>query len=379
MVRRNILLDKFRDASLLVTILFFSSIALRPNATIFPLIVALSGVLFYAPFALRSRVSTVILWVVLAAGSGVSKLHASADALSTIGLSLSVLVVGSLLSAGVVVGTSWLHTRLSTRLDTASTQLLVFPALWATAWYIIASISPVGYLLTWSVANNADGYNWLVPILGPASKDWLVAAWSVLCSNLVGSWYLGSQPEADEDLLTMDPTIDTQEAGKSTAAKRKELVLLVTLSTLILPSLFIDPFPLPVAELKEVTPLSVACILPPFDRYKHHVLTLQDFVDESKKFRHLARVLLWPEGAVKFHNKTHREESFKSIRTELPGTYIGVAFEETGPDPTDLQGRKSISQNGLALLSQYSEDPLFVYYKRHLVPGERFRHLYLPI
>jgi len=146
------------------------------------------------------------------------------------------------------------------------------------------------------------------------------------------------------------------------------LALCLTFATI--PSFLIPQLPLPVSDINISTPLTVGCVLPPFQRYKRHVLTLDDFIHESEKIRSLARVILWPEGAVTFNSVSERDEGLKLVREKLPGTYIGVSFEETIDDPSDSTGKTPLRRTGVAVVDQYSPEPYLLYYKRNLVPCE---------
>jgi apolipoprotein N-acyltransferase len=143
-------------------------------------------------------------------------------------------------------------------------------------------------------------------------------------------------------------------------------ILALCLSFATIPSFLIPQFPLLVSDINVSTPLTVGCVLPSFQRYKHHVLTLDDFIEESKKIQSLARVILWPEGAVVFNNASERDEGLQLVRENFKGVYTGVSFEETIDDPRDLTGRTSIRRTGIAIVSKDSEPQ--IYYKRHLVP-----------
>jgi hypothetical protein len=145
-------------------------------------------------------------------------------------------------------------------------------------------------------------------------------------------------------------------------------ILALCLSFATVPSFLIPQFPLLVSDINISTPLTVGCVLPSFQRYKHHVLTLDDFIKESRKVESLARVILWPEGAVVFNNASERDEGLQLVRESFNGTYTGVSFEETIDDPRDLTGRTSIRRTGIAIVSKNSEPQ--IYYKRHLVPCE---------
>jgi len=220
------------------------------------------------------------------------------------------------------------------------------------------------------VANNSDAYNWIVPFLGPAAKDWIIGAWAVVIAQSVTAWYMGpSESDEEHSLINLPPS---KQRLPDTSNPRKFLaVLLISLTA---PSFFLSALPLPVFKIDEASPLTVGCVIPPFQRYKHHTATLDDYISESQKIRSMVRIMLWPEGAVVFHSEAEKEEAFEKIRKEVPGPYVGVSFEETISNPDDPTGRKGLTRTGFALISQYLEEPHMVYYKRHLVPvAESYR------
>jgi hypothetical protein len=145
-------------------------------------------------------------------------------------------------------------------------------------------------------------------------------------------------------------------------------ILALCLSFATIPSFLIPQFPLLVSDVNVSTALTVGCVLHPFQRYKHHVLTLHDYIEETKKVQSLARVILWPEGAVIFNNASERDEGLQLVQKMLTGSYAGVSFEETIDNPRDLTGKTSIRRTGIAIVSQDSEP--HIYYKRHIVPCE---------
>jgi hypothetical protein len=224
-------------------------------------------------------------------------------------------------------------------------------------------MSPVGRLSIWSAADNSDAYNWIVPIAGPASKDWIIGAWAVIMSQFIGAWYMG---RPDEDLLLDTGNQPWRQQFESFHFQVGFLALFLSIATI--PSFLIPKFPLPVSDINVSTPLTVGCVLPSFQRYKHHVLTLDDYIEESKKIQSLARVILWPEGAVVFNNHSERDEGLHLVREKITGSYTGVSFEETIDDPLDLTGKTSLRRTGIAMVSKHSEP--HIYYKRHLVPCE---------
>ena len=250
--------------------------------------------------------------------------------------------------------------RFCTRLKFSWAQITLFPTLWATLWCTISYTSPVGRLSTWSVADHLDVYSWIVPVAGPASKDWIIGAWAVVMSQFIGAWYMGRPDKGS--LLDDKPKCQQFEEFHFQVG-----ILALCLSFATIPSFLIPQFPLLVSDINVSTALTVGCVLPPFQRYKHHVLTLDDFIEESKKIQNLAKVILWPEGAVVFNNASERDEGLQLVRKILT-SYTGVSFEETINDPGDLTGKTSIRRTGIAMVSQNSEP--HIYYKRHRVPCE---------
>ena len=345
-----------------------STLAFGPNSTIIPIIFTLTLLLVYSRFIFRSPLSFGVphvgLLCALAVGASFSRYQASITALSTPVESIAVLIGSALTLSSFTLFALFVDTKFCTRLNSSWAQITLFPALWVNLWWTISYISPVGHLSTWSAADHSDAYNWIVPIAGPAGKDWIIGAWAVVMSQFVGAWYMGRQNE--------DSLPDIRPRFKQPGSSHYQvgiLALCLTLATI--PSfLQIPQLPLPVSDINLTTPLSVGCVLPPFQRYKHHVLTLDDFIKESEKLQNSAKVILWPEGAVSFNNASERDEALQLVRKKLGGTHtIGVSFEETINDPRDSTGKTSLRRTGIAVVSKDSSEP-HVYYKRHLVPCE---------
>jgi hypothetical protein len=224
----------------------------------------------------------------------------------------------------------------------------------------VASLSPVGYLSTWNVGNNSDAYNWVVQYLGPAGKNWIIAAWAVVLSQTITAWYMGPEDDTEDQV------------GQSDCDNSKNRKLLgAFLCLLTIPSFFSDPLPLPIYEVDKTSPVTVGCVIPPYQRYKKHHPSLGEYITESNILRSLgAKIILWPEGAVVFNSPKEREDAFIKIRDKITGPYVGVSFEETVGDPSDPAGRTAMSRTGIALISQHSNDTHLMYYKRNLVPCE---------
>ena len=354
---------KYRNTIFLTLLTVSSALAFGPSATITPIILTLTLLLVYSRFIFRSATPfgpSAGLLCALAVGASISRYRAALTALSTSTESITTLFVSALILSFFTLLALYVDTKFCTRLKSSWAQITLFPALWATLWCTFAYFSPVGRLSTWSATDHSDAYNWIVPIAGPASKDWIVGAWAVVMSQFIGAWYMG---RPDEDSLLENQSRRQQFGGFHFQVG----ILALCLSFATIPSFLISQFPLLVSDINVSTALTVGCVLPPFQRYKHHVLTLDDFIEESKKVQSLAKVILWPEGAVVFNNASERDEGLQLVRKILT-SHTGVSFEETIDDPRDLTGKTSIRRTGIAMVSQNS-DP-HIYYKRHLVPCE---------
>jgi len=347
---------------------FWSLFALFPTSpSCIPIILTLSTVLLYfriflpAEHALRHAT---FLFLALTAGGFLSRLAAAQHALSSPGVSILVLLSMSAITSILTIGVVYIDTRLHERLPSRWSQSTFFPALWATLWLGVSFASPLGRLSAWSPAEGVELYGWTVQLVGSVGSDWVVAAWAVVCSQAVGVWFIGSD-DKDEEPLIPRPVV---EPGSPLLSHTSSIFILATLLvTLTLPSFVLSITPLPVVS-SGTTPLSVGCVLPPFHRYKHHSLTLDDYIAESQKLTSSARLLLWPEGAVAFNSEAEKEEGLDKVRREITGSHVAVSFEETFRDPADPVG-KSSKRTGLAIVSRSSASPHLEYYKRHLVPS----------
>ena len=361
---RDLVFVSYRNTVFQSLLIVSSALAFGPSATITPIILTLTLLLVYSRFLFRSAspfgIPHVGLLCALAVGASFSRYRAALTALSTPAESIATLFGSALILSFLTLLALYIDTKFCTRLKSSWAQITLFPALWATLWWTISYISPVGRLSTWSAADHSDAYSWIVPVAGPASKDWIIGAWAVVMSQFIGAWYMG---RPDEDSLLENQSRRQQFGGFHFQVG----ILALCLSFATIPSFLISQFPLLVSDINVSTALTVGCVLPPFQRYKHHVLTLDDFIEESKKIQNLAKVILWPEGAVVFNNASERDEGLQLVRKILT-SYTGVSFEETINDPRDLTGKTSIRRTGIAIVSQNSEP--HIYYKRHLVPCE---------
>ena len=365
---------QYRHAVFIPLSLLSSTLALRPDSTLIPVILNLTVLQTYTPFVFRPDEPHRLLKVgalafTISLGTTICRLHASLEALSSKTQSIFVLFILSFSLSSLALGALWASNKLSTRLSSSSSQLLLFPALWATVWWAVSSLSPVGYLSTWNVGDNTDAYNWIFQYLGPAGKTWLIASWATVLSQTITAWYMGMGHEDD-----LDDGVKQSNLNNS----RNRKILGIFLCLLTIPSFFFNPLPLPIFEIDEATPVTVACVIPPYQRYKTHRPSLEEYIAESDKLRSLgAKILLWPEGAVVFNTLKEKEDAFNAIRKRITGPYVGVSFEETIGDPNDPTGRTAISRTGIAIISHRFNESHMVYYKRNLVPCESIIHSFL--
>ena len=145
-------------------------------------------------------------------------------------------------------------------------------------------------------------------------------------------------------------------------------IFTVLLLALALPSLWTDIIPNP-TYTTTTTAFTLRCVLPQthLPHTKPHSPTLQDDIDKTKKMSH-AKLVLWPEGALKFDKEEEQNRTFKIIThyllKQFKGLHIRLGFEEYATEP---QNNRASKRNVIALLI---EDNIFLqYYECHLVPG----------
>ncbi|EFI28674.1 hypothetical protein CC1G_13700 [Coprinopsis cinerea okayama7 len=366
----RVFLHDYQDYTFLLLSSLSSALALNPTATLVPSVLALALLRTYAVVLFpsnhaKSKIAAFLL--AISVGSAIPHFTASQQALSTSALSFILLASVSSLTSALVVGSLFVDWQVSRKYPGTALAIFFFPALWATLWRTITYTSPVGNILSWSRPRILEGYQWLIPLVGPASQDWITAAWAVVLSLAFQSWYMGPPPTDDDELL--EPVTLAERRTHTSPS-----FLGASLLALLVPSFFVNQLPLPVADVDHATPFGVGCILPTFDRYKRHVPTLTDYINESKKLQNSARLLLWPEGAVSFASDEERNKAFEYVRGNITGSYVGVSFNQVAADPNDPSGRKGYERTGIAVVGKDSEEPYLLYYKRHLVPiAESYR------
>lgn len=369
--------------------------ALSPAPSFVPL-VALLACMRLTAYTFLPRPSGYIFGVMqagfIALAAAAMHLAPSMDALSTPNTSLVVIGAITFFMSGFASAVVFAGTYATRLTHQTWTQLTVFPALWASAWGSMSSVSPVGQLVTWSPVVGLGPYNWLRSILGQWGIDWVTAAWAVVFSEVAGAWVVGKADEVDEPSTDQQPLLvdydgfnnyhsvestagtprkNTDAATRRSARNRGVIFLTTVLLFLAVPSYTYSYLPLPINS-HDTTPLTVACIMPP--RPVGISLTFDHYLKESVREQSLAKtpILVWPEGAVSFSSPAEKNVSFTKIfETIQPGRLIGVSFEEVIPPVGSTPASK---QNGFALLDTSARTVRFEYYKRNLVPGGSLFH-----
>ncbi|KII94169.1 hypothetical protein PLICRDRAFT_50150 [Plicaturopsis crispa FD-325 SS-3] len=311
-----------------------------------------------------------LLWVALTAAITLAHVGPSLHALSSAGTSIAGLAIISAVLSFFALAAIYLDARLCMRMKSPWAQLTLFPAIWATLWCGISTISPLGRLVTWSPVLGLGEYGWLAAYTGRMGIDWVVAALAVVYTHAAGSWFMGEEQDKldDEPLIPHALPEDYRVSQKQAAVakSRHALALAAILLALTIPSYVLNDLPVAVSS-KDTTPLTVGCVLPsPIYSKQSDSSYLDEYIATSKKMTS-AHVILWPEGAVRFDNARAREAALDRVRKEVHGPHVGVAFEEFIPaDAGHDDGRVGKKRNGLALVGPTGT--VMTYFKRNLVP-----------
>jgi hypothetical protein len=301
--------------------------------------------------------------------------HALIDALSSAASSIASLLLISSLSSSVAI-LAILSDRLSPRLSIPWARVTFFPAVWATVWQIVSHASPVGHLVTWTPVAGIAGYEWMRPLVGPWGINWLVGAYAMVIAEQVGVWFIGPVDEFEPDgplIPSLDSNSEPRPTKPATSQAHHTLFLSAALLALTVPSFFLPALPI-LPWSTSSTPLSIGCVLPhpllPGDRSS----PLDRFIAESKHHTG-ARILLWPEGALRFETSVQREEALKRVQGEIKGPLIGVTFTELVPHDAGSgweHAREGKWRNGLVLVGP--DGHVAEFYKRNLVPSMSINH-----
>jgi hypothetical protein len=354
----------------LATVLAFPALSPTPSFTPLTILVATlllyTRIVFPRPHAPRS-IFGAIFGVSLA--STLSHLIPSIYALASTTASIFSLWLISSVATGVAFAIVTLSDRLSLRIDNPWAKIMLFPAFWATTWQIISHTSPVGHLVTWSPVTGIASYEWMRPLFGTWAVNWLVGAWAIVIAEVVGAWFIGPVDELEphEPLIpNIVPNGEPQSTRPTTFPGPRHILFLATaLLVLATPPFFSPTIPtLPWSDSS--TPLPIGCVLPHPSSVDDGSSLLDRFITETRHHNG-ARILLWPEGALRFETISQREEALKRVQDEVKGPLVGVTFTEPVPSSAEWShSREGKWRNGLVLVGP--DGPVAEFYKRNLVP-----------
>ncbi|KAG1749796.1 uncharacterized protein EDB91DRAFT_1109715 [Suillus paluster] len=362
---RSLILAEYPTPIFAATEGVLAFLSLGPAPTFVPLVLLLTILRIHGlRVACRStRVLELICsWFVVTVGASLAHYSSATNALSSSSQSFAAVAVMSAITYVGAIVPFYLDIRFNRGFQTIWAQTTFFPVVWATTWCLASHISPVGRLLHWSPVSTSHPYNWLLPYTGPVGIDWAVAACAGLCSEVAATWLMGS----DKEEQPVHVSTSASEA-QSKRGSRSLLALGTLLVAFTLPSLY-PSLPAHADTSVDISPLGVACALPPVRKGRHP--TLSDFIAETRTLTPRAKVVLWPESAVVFNNEDEREAAFQTLRKDIGQSLIGVAFEEFLPEDPSNPGGSRMKRNGLALVHHGQEkgQEVIQYYKRNLVP-----------
>ena len=349
-------------------------LALSPTPSFVPLTALVATLLVYTRIVVHRPHAPRAIFVGIAGvsfASTISHLLPSIHALSSTASSILSLWIISSVSSSVAFFAVIISDHLSLRLNNPSTKLTLFPTFWATIWQFISHISPVGHLVTWSPVTGIANYQWMRPYFGAWGINWLVGAWAIVIAEAVGAWFIG--PGDDSESGPHEPLIPNvvsngepeQSRPTSHPGPHRTLLLTAFLLALFAPSLLPATPTLPWSASS--TPFPVGCVLPHPPSPGDGSTSLDRFIAESKHYNG-ARILLWPESALRFETISQREEAINRVRNEIKGPLVGVTFTEPVPPSAEWEhSREGKWRNGLVLVGP--DGPVAEYYKRNLVPS----------
>lgn len=237
--------------------------ALTTRPSFIPITILLSLVQAYTQVLAKRSSNSYIILLSLFLGLATSVAHISTarDALSSAATSFLSLLLLSSFASLVAVSAIIADASLRRQSQVQHAEVVLFPAIWVTAWLAIAHLSPLGWLTTWSPVIGTEAYAWMRPVFGSWGLMWVMAAWS----QALGMIVLEAVEEDEEPpLITIENTDGQLLARRITSPARRHsaIALAVALFVLSVPSYFDRDYPLP-STSPTSTPLTVACVLPP--------------------------------------------------------------------------------------------------------------------
>jgi len=366
-------------AFIATTILAYIALSPSPNAG--GLVVLLVVLHTYQRFCPRKAVQYVAPWAASTIGATVSRASAANNALQGPSVFSMVPLIGVSAAASFFsVVVFYLDAlAIGKKRRYSWSRFIAFAIVWASVWEIISVLTSVGRLFTWSPVTGLGPYTWVSSYLGPWGIDFIVAAWSVTLAEVVAiplsqRAFLVEDPEDPTPAERMTPYTDNPDepTPRDHSTLYHKSVVTLLLLALALPGSW-APTPLP-TYTTTTTPFSLGCVLPQthLPHKTPHSPTLEDYITETKKMTG-AKLILWPEGALKFNTEAHRNETFKNITNQVlkqhQGLHVGFGFEENTPESWN---KRASRRNGFALLS--GDGTVLQYYKRNLVPSTLIFH-----
>jgi len=358
----------------------FTALALGPTPTFIPLVCLVAvlrvgtRLIIPRPHATR-RLAILTAFVTL--GTSIAYGAEGLTALSSMAGSLAALAGLSTAFSSATI----LPFLVASRFDMYQNPF-VFPAIWASVWCLVSSLSPVGRLGAWSPLLGVGGYTWTRPYLGAVGLDWILAAWAEIAGEVFTVFLWGgdsSEYQPLEDQTQNSPSSNNenrsdgfQHPNQSQSGQRKSSFLFSILFAIVcvgsVPSFSTDTLPLPISS-DDTVPLGLACVLPTITS---EVQPIYSYLNETLRLAPLARIVLWPEGAVTFDSLRDRENKLEEVRKVAlhNGIFIGVSFTEPVPEPMDTHDARRKMRNGMVLVN--ATGSVYEYYKRNLVPGTSF-------
>ena len=363
-------------AGLLATTVIVAAVSLSPSPNLTGLVGLLVALQLYPRLFSRRPSRFIQLWAATTLGSFVSYNGAASNALQSSVVSIIVSVAVSAFISAISVLAIYVDARYIGKNHRYNwPRLTAFPTLWASLWGILSLLTPTGRLLTWSPVDGIGPYTWVLSYLGPWGIDFIVAAWSVMLTEVIATPLTQHVLSAGDQNTQTDPvrlvpyTDDPNETPpRDYSIHRHKYAFTSLLLVLALPSLWRDMIPNP-TYATSTTPFTLGCALPRthLPHTKPHSPSLDDYIAETRKMTN-AKLVLWPEGVLKFETESERNETFKKIFSDVlkghKGLHVGVGFEENAPESWN---KRRSRRNGFALL--VDGEVVLEYYKRNLVPS----------
>ncbi|KAH7345252.1 hypothetical protein B0J17DRAFT_639009 [Rhizoctonia solani] len=326
-VRKTLIGATTPSFTLLAMLLTYVSLSLRPGFV--PLVILVSVIINYARATVKRPEFAHRFFALLAA------LTMGTSALSTWFLSESLLLVAAALFSFIsllpILGFAYFRSYVGSRFPLSG--LLLFPVLWATTWSLVVHFSPVAeYTGAWLMGTEARR---LIPDDAAPNVDFLTS--------------INNETEAT----------DIDHANNCDPHRPP--------ATRDIPSHFTPILPPPMHS-SSTTELMVACAHPAVKTPGTHP-SFEDYLAETRVQAPRAKIVLWPEGAVRFHSDEQKKIAFKNISdiANHQKAWIGVGYEQTFQDRDVYDGLQRVrGHNALAIFGP-DVQPV-VYIKQKLVP-----------